>query len=347
MRCGGHVTHCCHSASIVLAVFRAWSCVVSWLQIGILCLGWGGDTRVLEHHADNVYSIDCSADGRTLVTASGDNTAAIWDLAAGKVKHELKQDGPVYAAVLNPDGSLVAIGSGDGYVAVYRVADGSEVHRARKHADAVYCVAYSRDGKWLASVGGDGKGGDTVCRIWDAATLTLQIELPGHTFPVYGAAFAPDGKTLATSSRDKTVRLWSLPGGKCRVLSGHTSDVHRCAYSPDGKLLASASQDGTVRVWDVPQGTCRQVLSVVKRGKPDPFYGVAFSPDGKRLAAVGDDFRLHIWGTDSFDVVSQDKLADDALYAVAFLPAQLGIAVAGAESVVQLLGDSKSQPAAR
>jgi WD40 repeat protein len=319
--------------------------VVSWLQFGVLCLAWSGEGRVLEHHADNVYLIDCSADGRTLVTASGDNTAAIWDLATGRVQHELKQDGPVYAAVLSPDGALVATGSGDGYVTIYRVADGKEVVRQRKHADAVYCVAYSRDGKWLASVGGNGKGGDTVCRLWDAATLTLKQELSGHTFPVYGAAFAPDGKTLATSSRDKTVRLWSLPSGECRVLEGHTSDVHRCVYSPDGKLLASASQDGTVRVWDVQQGTCRQVLSVAKRGKPDPFYGVAFSPDGKRLAAVGDDFRLHIWDAGSFQVLGNEKLADDGLYAVTFLPAQQGIAVAGAETVVQLLSDGRGNPA--
>ena len=220
-----------------------------------------------------------------------------------------QHEGPVYAAVLSPDASLVATGSGDGRVAIYRVADGTEVRHAQKHADAVYCVAYSRDGKLLASVGGNGSGGDTVCRIWDAATLTVKQELMGHTFPVYGAAFAPDGTTLATSSRDKTVRLWSLPGGECRVLTGHTSDVHRCVFSPDGKWLASASQDGTVRVWNVQQGTCRQVLSVAERGKPDPLYGVAFSPDGKRLAAVGDDFRLHIWNAADFRVLAGERLA--------------------------------------
>ena len=65
----------------------------------------------------------------------------------------------------------------------------SEATRDPEHGDAVYCAAFSPDGKILATVGGNGDGGDTVCRLWDSSTLTLVTEYPGHTFPVYGVAF--------------------------------------------------------------------------------------------------------------------------------------------------------------
>jgi len=77
--------------------------------------------------------------------------------------------------------------------------------------------------------------------------------LEGHSDIVYGAAFSPDGKLLATASGDGTTRLWNVgtPAFCARVLTGHTGIVSAVAFSPDGALIATASFDGTARLWEV------------------------------------------------------------------------------------------------
>jgi WD40 repeat protein len=110
------------------------------------------------------------------------------------------------------------------------------------HTDRVMSVAFSPDGKQLASA-------DGTVKVWDAATGQEIPTLKRHIKGLNSVTFSPDGKRLSSAGR--TLKVWdSITGQETLTLKGHTWFVRSVAFSPDGKRLASASSDGTVKVWD-------------------------------------------------------------------------------------------------
>lgn len=121
----------------------------------------------------------------------------------------------------------------------------------------------------------------------------LKATMKGHTDSITCVAFAPDGETVATASRDRTARLWDLAKSRERaILQGHTGAVNSFAFSPDSRLLATASEDGTVKIWNVSNG---QGVTTLRGHLPSPALAVAFAPDGRTLASGGADAKVRLW----------------------------------------------------
>jgi WD40 repeat protein len=159
-------------------------------------------------------------------------------------------------------------------------------------------VSHSPDGKLVATVSGI----EPLIRIFDLSTRRLLFMLAGHQLAAHGIAWSPDGKTLASTGGDNTVRIWALPAKRPATtttlspkatLPGHSNTVNAVVFSPDGHRLATAGADGLVRLWDVPNNGMPPTAAGVLKEHSGTVWAVAWSDAG--LFSAGSDGRVLMW----------------------------------------------------
>jgi sugar lactone lactonase YvrE len=244
------------------------------------------------YHTADIHSAAFSPDGLTIVTASWDQTARLWNAETGQELHQLiGHTARVWSAAFSPNNQTIVTAGEDRTVRLWDVKTGQELRRLTGHTARVWSATVSPAGQMIVTA-----SEDKTARLWDAGTGREIRQLTGHTASVNSAAFSPDGLTIITASWDRTARLWDGETGReIRRLLGHTASVNSAAFSPDGRTIVTASEDRTVRVWDVKTGQeIRQLL-----GHTASVNSAAFSPDGRTIVTASEDRTVRVWDVET------------------------------------------------
>jgi WD40 repeat protein len=242
----------------------------------------GRELLVLHGHKKPVFSAAFSPDGKTLLSGSNDQTAKLWDAWSGRELFTLPRFKVMVRSVaFDPNGGTFATASGHS-LQLWNARDGQPLVDPQ-HADAEHlgCMAYSRDGKRLAT-----GGSDRIVQVWEASGGKLKLihAWNGGGNKIYSVAFSPDGRFLASGDFAGQVNIWDpATGAKKYALAKQTDCISGLAFSRDGCYLATASWRG-VAVWDVK----RLDAPMANLGRlAGTIWCIAFSPDNQRLAAAG------------------------------------------------------------
>ncbi len=181
--------------------------------------------------------------------------------------------GEVHWMSWSPDGNSIACGCGDNMVRIIAAADGRPGPEMKGHTAAVWHLAWSPDGKFLASCG---SWGDVQPRLWHADGRPVLVGWPAdHQY--MAVAWDPTGKWLALAFYDGEIRLWEVAGNQAGpVLKGHSGSHQRISWAADGRHLISTSTDNTLRRWDTTTGELSSVTVPLPNGQ-----AAYLSPGGK------------------------------------------------------------------
>jgi WD40 repeat protein len=257
----------------------------------------GRELRALGRSHEPLSAAAFAPDGRTVLTASLDGTATLWDLTTGQARATLDaaaedpDAGAVTAAGYSPDGRRVVTGHADRSVRIWDASSG-EVIATLSNDDpedrgGVASAFFSPDGERVLI--GFGAGWSLLCGAGDLAPV---LRLSGRGASATASPFSPDGRRTVTVGGDGSVLVSDVESGDGLLLEGHARLVLSTVFSRDGARLVTAAIDGTLRVWDLERG--ETTLSIQSAGQGEATWA-GLSPDGRWIVAAYADgaLRLH------------------------------------------------------
>ena len=242
--------------------------------------------HALNGHGNRIYWADFSPNGRFVVTASGDNSARVWNVKTGRQVLNLGgHPSHVFCADFSPNsGRLATVWGND--IKIWGIPGGALQQTLSGHTAKVRTARFNASGNRVVSTSEDG-----TTRIWDVAggreIKSIQVTNQGWT---YSAAFHPRGGSIAVGAHGGLLGIYDVnSGARQNDLRGHSRAVNVVRFNRTGNKLVSAGVDNSIKIWEIPSG--RLIRSIGGRY----FDSGDFSPDGKYIVTGNDGGKAVIW----------------------------------------------------
>lgn len=236
----------------------------------------------LRGHTAALNSAAFSPDGKLIVTTSLSDSTRIWDAASGRLLNTLPQPSYFGGGAFSRDGKRLVLNSDRGY-SVWDVAGGRKIADVESFERFIHAQLFDPLGRYLLVI----PAPDAA--IFDLDERKIVTRLIGHTTPVRGVAFSPDGRQVATASQDNSAKLWEAGTGMpIFELRGYTEPVDTIQYSADGKFVVTMSDDHIGRVWETNTGLLVAELNGHQQ-RSTGSENAMFSADDRHILTIVDD----------------------------------------------------------
>lgn len=261
---------------------------------------WTRDGKLLQTlkgHQDRVNCVIFSPDGEYLASASHDQTVKVWSRNGKLLKTFPKHGKWVLDVAFSADGSLLASASADSTLKLWNL-QGSLLKTFKGHSDSVTAVSFNPNANTALLIDSEV---DRQARLTNRATVrhfqessfigdireTLESQKQSLAFSEKQSV---SGVLIASTSNDKTIKLWGSHEPSRLTLQGHQDNLRDVTFSPDGELIATTGNDRTIKIWN----RAGKLLKTL-RGHTERIYSVSFSPDGQLLASASRDGTVKVW----------------------------------------------------